>query len=87
MPNSSPIVTLDVIQAATDRDKCYNCQTHIKKGDLKGVITVDVDVTNKITGEIKPVEQNRSLCSQCVSSNVQSLMNHLTVIARKIGIS
>lgn len=87
MSDNGPIVTLDVIQAMTNRAKCYNCQTLIKKGDLKGVITVDVEVTSKTTGETKPVQQNRSLCAQCVHNNVHALFNHLNMIAKKIGIS
>ena len=86
MSDKSPIVTLDVVQAQTNRAKCYNCMSKIERGSLKGVITVDVDIQNKTTGEIKAVQQNRSLCAPCVRTNIQSLFNHLNAIARKVGV-
>jgi len=86
MPDTSPIVTLDVVQAQTNRAKCYNCTAKIKQGSLKGVITVNVDIQDKTTGEIKAVQQNRSLCADCVQTNIQALSNNLNMIARKIGL-
>ena len=85
MPDNSPVITLDVVQAQTNRAKCYNCMTKIERGSLKGVITVNVDLQDKLTGEIKTVQQNRSLCAECVRTNIQALANHLNNIARKIG--
>jgi len=86
MPDNSPTITLDVVQAQTNRAKCYNCMSKIDRGSLKGVITVDVDIQDKKTGEIKTVQQNRSLCAQCVRTNIQALSNHLNMIAQKIGL-
>lgn len=85
MPDGSPIVTLDIVQAQTNRAKCYNCMTKIERGSLKGVITVNVDIQNKVTGEIKPVQQNKSLCADCVRTNIQALFNHLNMLTQKIG--
>jgi len=85
MADCAPVVTEDVVQAQTDRAKCYNCMSKIARGSLKGVITVDVDVQNKVTGEIKGVQQNRSLCASCVRTNIQALGRHLNMIAQKIG--
>ncbi len=85
MGDTSPIVTLDVLQAQTGRAKCYNCMNKIDKGSLKGVITVNVDIQDKVTGEIKQVQQNRSLCLECVTTNVQSLYAHLNRLAQKMG--
>lgn len=85
MSDDGPIVTIDVVEAQTSRAKCYSCIAKIERGSLKGVITVNVDVQNKVTGEIKPVQQNRSLCVECVRTNIQALYNHLQMLARKIG--
>lgn len=86
MADEPPTVTIDVLQAQTGRAKCYNCMDKIELGCLKGVITVRVDIQDKMSGEIKSVLQNRSLCADCVRTNIQALLNHLNVIARKIGV-
>ena len=85
MSDTSRIVTLDIVEAQTSRAKCYHCEVKIARGSLKGVITLMVDVQNRTTGEIKPVQQNRSLCDGCVRTNIEALYNHLQMLAKKIG--
>jgi len=85
MGDGQPIMTLDVIEAQTNRAKCHNCKIKIVRGSLKGMITVDVEVQDKRTGAIKAVQQNRSLCENCVRTNLRALGNHLNSMAKKIG--
>jgi hypothetical protein len=74
-----PIVTLDILEAPTNRAKCHHCQTVIKKGELKGVIEVTVEIDGA------QVNQNRSLCRNCATKNVTALSTHLQNLLIKLS--